>query len=89
MAQSGISSMVVAKGEKVYRIDSVLFASINEPNKSELNISNALVGIKYSGNVSPAGLQAEFSDFINNYFQLSDSIKTKKQSIPSDFTFEI
>jgi len=86
---AGISSIVVAKGEKVYTLDSVLFASINEPNKSELNISSALIGIKYSGNVSPAGLQAELSDFINNYFQLSDSIKTKKQSIPSHFTFEI
>ena len=86
---AGISSMVVARGEKVYKLDSVLFASINEPNKSELNISSALIGIKYSGNVSPAGLQAELSDFINNYFRLSDSIKTKKQSIPSDFTFEI
>jgi hypothetical protein len=86
---AGISSMVVAKGEKVYKLDSVLFASINVPYKSELNISSALIGIKYSGNISPAGLQAELRDFINNYFQLSDSIKTRKQSIPADFTFEI
>ena len=86
---AGISSMVVARGDKVYTLDSVLFASINEPNKSELNISSALVGIKYSGNISPGSLQAELSDFINNYFHLSDSIKTKKQSIPSHFTFEI
>ena len=86
---AGISSMVIAKGEKVYTLDSVLFASINEPHKSELNISSALVGIKYAGNISPADLQAELSDFINKYFQFSDSIKAKKQSIPSDFTFEI
>jgi translocation and assembly module TamB len=86
---AGISSMVVIKGEKVYMLDSILFASINEPNKSELNISSAVVGIKYSGNISPADLQPELSDFINNYFQFSDSIKTKKQSIASDFTFEI
>ena len=86
---AGISSMVVAKGNKVYKLDSVLFASINESNKSELNISSALVGIKYSGNISPGYIQAELSNFINNYFQLSDSIKTKKQSIPSHFTFEL
>src|SRR5665811_1133648 len=72
---AGISSVVVAKGEKVYTLDSVLFASINEPNKSELNISSALIGIKYSGNISPGDLKAELSDFINNYFQFSDSIK--------------
>ena len=86
---AGISSMVVAKGNKVYKLDSVLFASINESNKSELNISSALVGIKYSGNISPGYIQAELSNFINNHFQLSDSIKTKKQSIPSHFTFEL
>ncbi len=86
---AGISSLVVAKGEKIYTLDSVLFASINEPNKSQLNISSALVRIKYSGNISPANLRTELTDFINKYFLLSDSIQTKKQSIPSNFTFEI
>ncbi|MFO7369032.1 MAG: translocation/assembly module TamB domain-containing protein [Bacteroidales bacterium] len=86
---AGISSLLVFKGEKAYMLDSILFASINEPNKSELNINSALVGIKYSGNISPASLQAEFSDFIENYFRFSDSIRTKNQSIGSDFTFEI
>jgi hypothetical protein len=86
---AGISSLVVAKGEKVYKLDSVLFASINEPNKSELNISSALVGIKYAGTVAPADIQAELSNFTNNYFQFTDSAETNKQSIPSDFTFEI
>lgn len=86
---AGISSMIVARGEKVYALDSVVFASINEPNKSDLNISSALVGVKYSGNISPADLKAELSDFINKYFRFSDSIKTKKTSMPSDFTIEI
>ena len=86
---AGISNLVVIMGEKVYLLDSLLFASINEPNKSELNIHSALINIKYTGNISPVGLPAELSDFIDNYFRFSDSIKTKKQSIASDFTFEI
>ena len=86
---AGITSIAVARGEKVFTLDSVLFASINQPNKSELNINSALVGIKYSGTISPADIQAELSDFVDNYFRFSDSIKQKKQSIPSDFTFEI
>lgn len=84
-----ISSIVVASGEEVYKLDSVLFASINEPNKNELNISSTLVDIKYSGNISPTGLPAELSSFINNYFQFSDSIKAKTPGIPSHFTFEM
>ena len=86
---AGISNMVLTSGNKIFKLDSVLFASINEPNKSELNISSALIGIKYSGNISPAGLPAELSDFIDSYFLFSDSIKTNIQSIASDFTFEI
>ena len=86
---AGISKMVIAREEEVYTLDSVLFASINEPGKSELNFSSALVGIKYSGNISLSGLPAEVSDFIDNYFRFSDSIKTKKQSIAPDFTFEV
>jgi hypothetical protein len=86
---AGISNMAVIMGEKVYKFDSILFASINEPNKSELNVSSALVGIKYSGNISPAGLPAELSNFIDNYFQFSDSIKTEKTGVPSDFILEI
>ena len=84
-----ISSITVARGEKVFTLDSAIFASINEPNKSELSLSSALVGINYSGNISPARLPAELSNFIDNYFQFSDSIKTEKQGIASDFTFEI
>jgi len=86
---AGISNIIVAQGEKVYRLDSVLFASINEPNKSQLSITSSLVDIKYSGNISPAYLQAELSDFVGNYFQFSDSLKTEKISTPSNFTFEI
>lgn len=86
---AGISGLVIAKEDKVYRLDSVLFATVNEPNKSELNIHSALVNIKYSGNISPSNLKAEISDFINNYFQFSDTNIAKKQGIPSDFTFEI
>jgi len=86
---AGITNLIVAKGDEIYKLDSVLFASINEPNRCELNISSSLVGLKYSGNVSPVGLQAELTDFVNNYFQLSDTIETKSQRKPSDFTFEI
>ena len=55
---AGISNLIVAKGEKVYTLDSVLFASINGPDKNELSLKSALVGIKYSGNISPADIQA-------------------------------
>lgn len=87
--KAGISSMVVAKDEKVYMLDSLLFASINESRKSKLDFSSALIGIKYSGTISPADISAELSNFVNRYFSFSDSVQVKKDREPTDFTFEI
>jgi len=87
--KAGISNMIIAKGEKIYVLDSLLFVSINEPDKSELNFSSALIGVKYSGTISPADLSAELNNFINNYFPFSDSNQFKKKSEPSNFNFEI
>lgn len=86
---AAISDILVAQGENVYKLDSVLVALVNEPDNSELNISSALADIKYSGNVSTGDLQAVLYNFINNYFRLSDSIQEKKTDLTSNFTFEI
>jgi hypothetical protein len=87
--KAGISNLIIAKGDKKYILDSLLFASINEPNKSELNFTSALIGVKYSGTISPADLSAELYNFINNYFLFSDNNQLKKKSEPSNFNFEI
>ncbi len=87
--RAAISSMVIVKGDKVYKLDSVLIASVNETKKSELNISSALIGVKYSGTISPFRLPVELNRFVNNYFRFTDSIPLQKQGEQSDFTFEI
>ena len=87
--RAGISNLIIAQGDKKYILDSLIFASINEPGKSEFNFTSALIGVKYSGTISPADLSAEFSDFINNYFLFSDSNQFKKKSEPVNFNFEI
>jgi len=84
-----ISNMIVAKGEKKYVLDSLFFASINQPDKSEVNFRSALIGIKYTGTISPADLPAELNNFINNYFPVSEDNQLKKTSKPSKFNFEI
>ena len=86
---AGISNLVIAKEQKVYYLDSISFTSRNEPGKSEVELNSALVDVKYSGTVSPANLPSELNNFINNYFPFSDTIRSKKNSGPPDFTFEI
>jgi hypothetical protein len=87
--RAGITNFIIARGDKVYVLDSLLFASINEPDKSEINFSSALIDLKYSGTISPADISAELTHFIDNYFPVSAMDQPKKKSGPSNFTFEI
>ena len=86
---AAITNMIIAQGEKKYVLDSVLFASVNEPGKSELNFNSALVGVKYSGTISPVDISAELNNFINNYFSFGGDSQLKSNREPSDFNFEI
>ncbi len=87
--KAGIKNIIIAKGEKKYVLDSLMFASINNENKSELSLTSAIVGIKYSGNISPTGISGELKSFFNNYFPLPQKIEIKKNNGPVKFNFEI
>ena len=86
---AGITNIIVAKDGKKYVLDSFLTASVNEPNKSEINVTSALIDIKYAGTVSPAALPELLKQFINNYFPVSESNQIIKKSDQSNFSFEI
>jgi len=86
---AGVTNIIVAKDGKKYVLDSFLTASVNEPNKSEINVSSALIDIKYAGTLSPAALPELINQFINNYFPISESTQVIKKSEQSNFSFEI
>jgi translocation and assembly module TamB len=86
---AAISNIVVAHENKTYRLESFLSASVNDPKRSEFNISSALIGIKYAGTISPASLPDVLIKFINNYFPASDSIPKTAKTDQSKFNFEI
>ncbi|MDP1622721.1 MAG: translocation/assembly module TamB domain-containing protein [Bacteroidales bacterium] len=86
---SEISNLVIAQGDKIYRVDSFLFASINETGQSELNFNNFLIGLTYAGTISPADFSSEIKNFINIYFPFSDGIQAARKSEPSNFNFEM
>jgi hypothetical protein len=85
----GVTNLKVVKDEKLYLLDSMLFTSVNEQNKSEFILTSALIDAKYSGTISPADISPVLKRFINNYFPLSDDIEMETGSQPSDFSFEI
>ena len=70
---AGITNMIVASNGKKYVFDNFLSASINDSTENKRNINSALIGINYSGTVSPTDLPSILSQFVNNYFPISDS----------------
>ena len=86
---AGITNITVVHQGKKYQLDSFLTASVNQPNKSEINVTSAIVDIKYAGTASPAALPALLNQFINNYFPVFGSNQAVKKSAASNFNFEI
>ncbi|MCK9411340.1 MAG: translocation/assembly module TamB domain-containing protein [Prolixibacteraceae bacterium] len=86
---AGITNIIVASQGKTYVLDSFLSAAVNEPNNSEIKINSALIGIKYTGTVSPDALPGVLSQFINNYFPFTDTNRQSKKGGPANFSFEI
>jgi hypothetical protein len=87
--KAGITKIIIAHNEKRYILDSLLFASINEKGRSELNVNSAVIGIKYSGTFSPADISKEMQKFVNSYFPLTEPRKDTASIRPQNFSFEI
>ncbi len=84
---AGISKIILVKGSKTYTLDSLLFASVNEKGRSEMNLSSALIGIKFNGSIAPGKLVSEVMNHINQYFPVSDSVPPSQEK--NNFIFEI
>ncbi len=86
---AGITKIYIAHEDKEYLLESFMLASINESKKSELTVSNALVGIKYKGTFSPAFLASEIKTFLNNYFPFSEPVPPANGHDHQNFEFEV
>lgn len=84
-----IGNLILARGTQNFTLDSVVFTSVHEPNKSEVNLKSDLVDISYTGKASPTKLSSGLEQFINHYFPVSDSVSANNKSQLQDFSFEV
>lgn len=75
MGDASILNATIASGEKRFTLESLLHISFNETANTKNRKRNSLVDIIYNGNVSPAKLGTELSDYFENYFGSPDSIQ--------------
>ncbi len=85
----GIANLSVAQDERIYILDSLIFTSVNEPNKSEFVLTSPLADAKYAGTISPLAISKEIKRFVNGYFPVGNTMQADYHEKPAEFGFEI
>lgn len=85
---AGITKILIIQNEKTYQVDSLLFASINEKGRSEINLSSAVAAIKFNGTVAPSETMTELKNHFAKYFDSGDTTVVPSKT-PQNFSFEV
>ena len=84
----GIRKVAIFNGDDLYSIDSLLFASIDQEGRSEINIDSDLLEANFAGSINIFSLPGVVREYFNTYYSLHDSLE-RKDSGRQHFSFEI
>ncbi len=83
-----IRKVAVYNGEELYAVDSLLFASIDQEGRSEINIESDLLSAQFAGSINIFGLPSVMREFAHSYYALHDSLDIE-DAPPQNFRFAI
>lgn len=84
----GIRKVAIFNGDDLYAVDSLLFASIDQEGRSEINIDSDLLKARFEGSINIFGLPQVMREYFHTYYSLHDSLDVKDAQ-RQHFTFEI
>ena len=84
-----IANLKVAQDDRIYILDSLVFTSVNEPNKSEFVLRSPLADATYAGTLSPLAISSELKRFVNRYFPFGNAMQSNYHAKLDEFSFEI
>ncbi len=86
----GLRKVAIFNGEKLYAVDSLLFASIDETGHSKLTIDSDLLSGKFEGSFNITKLPAALQEYFATYYKLHDSTLVAKERAPRQyFNFDL
>jgi hypothetical protein len=90
----GLRKVAIFNGDALYAIDSLLFASIDQKGKSELEIDSDLFSGRFAGNFNIFEMGDVLQEFFGTYYSLHDTAlvadkKSEQDSGPQRFNFEL
>jgi translocation and assembly module TamB len=81
----GLRKVAIFNGEKLYAVDSLLFASIDETGRSELTIESDLLSGKFEGSFNITQLPEALKEYFGTYYTLHDSSLVAKEDAPRQY----
>lgn len=75
--KAGIRDFAVFNGEKLYSVDSLLVASLDQQGQSELTISSEIISGEFAGTLNVFSLPELLNRHINQYFSMRDTVYEK------------
>lgn len=84
----GIRKVAIYNGDELYTIDSLLFASIDQEGKSEINIDSDLLAANFEGSFNIFSISDVMREYFSTYYSLHDTLEVINTG-HQYFTFDI
>lgn len=82
-----VRDILIVKNNKEYRIDSLLFASVNDPTGNSMSLESTLLTAKFNGNIDVLSVAPTIMAHANRYFGFQE--KQKGNVKPQNFEFQV
>ncbi|MBC7485662.1 MAG: translocation/assembly module TamB [Cytophagaceae bacterium] len=83
-----IRDILLIKNTKEYRIDSLVFASLNEEDHSEAILNSSMIAASFKGNIDLLSIVPAIEKQIDRYFDFIPGVE-KEETQPQQFSFEL
>jgi translocation and assembly module TamB len=84
-----IRKVAIYNGEKLYTVDSLLFASIDQQGKTDIKIDSDLLKGNFTGTINLFSLPDVLTKYFDTYFSLKNVANTKKSNEVQQFEFNL
>jgi len=83
-----VRNVAIFNGQSLYKVDSLLFASIDQQGQSEITVRSDIVTGDFKGTINLYSLPEVLRQHFNHYFSLRDA-HYKEPTAPQDFAFNL
>ena len=84
----GVRKVAIFNGDELYAIDSLLFVSIDQEGRSEIDIDSDLLAAHFEGSINIFSLPATMREYFHTYYALHDSLEVQDAG-EQHFSFNI